>query len=208
MNREHGDGTKEKVKYRAYLNGDCFLVGYEFTIGGNNETGGVYVIGSVHGDDNSTGTKDVPMEIVHFSVSGTAQQGGDGVTGNQLGAIDFVYDDPREGGSIITIGKTGVETGLPNTAGTEDFSAHYASHCMIYTDFSQQPTAGTYVKINQATLSVRRYLQEQNGKYESVISYKVGSSATNATDQVNAITCNRYTGNSDIVFKNGEEEGG
>ena len=190
--------------YRAYLNGDSFLVAYEFTVSGE----GVYVIGSVHGDANSS--KDVPMEIVHFSVSGTASAGRDGVTGNQLGAIDFVYDDTQ--GNIVTIDKTGNTTGpndgVVNENGVligEIYSNYYASQSLLYTDFEQKPGGSSYVMINQATVSVRRWLRQvgTSGNYETVISYNVTS---NDSAQTDAILFKNYTINGDVLRKNGVDQ--
>ena len=195
------------TQYRTYLNGDTFLVAYEFTVSGE----GVYVIGSVHGDEQTTNTKDVPMEIVHFSVSGTASAGRDGVTGNQLGAIDFVYDDGRvdtNGNSIahiITIGTTPTVADRPGANG-EDYNKYYASQSLLYTDYEQQigtATPPNYVKINQATVSVRRWLRQSGDNYETVISYNVTS---NGTNQANAIRFKNYTINGDALIRNGSAQ--
>ena len=157
--------------YRTYLNGDCFLVAYEFTVSGE----GVYVIGSVHGTDNAVTEKDVPMEIVHFSVSGTASAGRDGVTGNQLGAIDFVYDDTAN--TIVTIDRTGNVTGPNNTGNadtaTEFYSNYYASHCLLYTN-------NEAMDVTKGMVWVRRYISVTNGAGTTILSYKVDEVGTDA----------------------------
>jgi len=164
--KNYVDVQYQGQNYRTYLNGDCFLVGYEFTVYGE----GVYVIGSVHGSDNDDATKDVPMEIVHFSVSGTASAGRDGVTGNQLGAIDFVYDDTD--GNIATIDKTGSTTGPTN--GTEYYSNYYASQCLLYSNNEQKDTNGAYILLNKEKLWIRRYVDNSTpNSAKTVIAYGV-----------------------------------
>jgi hypothetical protein len=145
------DIIEENEKYRTYLNGDTFLVAYEFTIDGADTGGGTYIIGSAHGTDLDSGNADSPMEIVHFSVSGTASAGRDGVQGNQLGTIDFVYDDL--GGNIITVGTTTTDNQnptLPNESGREDYANYYASQSLLFTDYEQKSSDG-YILINQKT---------------------------------------------------------
>ena len=164
----HVDVEYGGQKYRTYLNGDCFLVAYEFAIDGGDD-GGVFVIGSVHGDESSSSGKEVPMEIVHFSVSGTASAGRDGVTGNQLGAIDFVYDDTE--GNIATIDKTGSTTGPTN--GTEYYSNYYASQCLLYSN-NEQKDANGYLLLNEEKLWIRRYVDNSTpNSAKTVIAYGV-----------------------------------
>ena len=181
------------TRYRTYLNGDCFLVAYEFTIGGEDQEGGVYVLGSVHGEDGSTSTKDVPMEIVHFSVSGTASAGRDGVTGNQLGAIDFVYDDTE--GNIATIDKNGSQTGPTN--GTEYYSNYYASQCLLYSNNEQKDSSGNYLLLNKEKVWIRRYVDNSTpDSAKTIMAYQV------AGDVPDSFLVKQYAINSDEVEKN------
>jgi hypothetical protein len=185
-------GGKE---YRTYLNGDTFLVAYEFTVSGE----GVYVIGSVHGGDTTNNTKDSPMEIVHFSVSGTASAGRDGVQGSQLGAIDFVYDNLTD--AIITVRTTSTATTLPNVYGNEDYNNYYTSHSMLYTDFEQKVDS-SFILINDAKISIRRWLEETISEgvttYDSVITYWTESTVA---AQAEAIVVTGYTISSDTIRK-------
>ena len=193
--------------YRTYLNGDCFLVAYEFFIDGGDD-GGVFVIGSAHGDDDSESTKDVPMEIVHFSVSGTASAGRDGVTGNQLGAIDFVYSDvvntgtadaPVNTNTIITVDRISGFTGGTTNANGENYANYYASQCMMHTNNTMEDsgTSDGLVKINKGTIWIRRYL---NGT-QTTMTYKVmaGSEGTDATAVSQAFGVTSSTANSDLI---------
>ena len=143
--------------YRTYLNGGCFLVAYEFTVNGE----GVYIIGSAHGNTNAATDKDAAMEIVHFSVSGTASAGRDGVAGSKLGSVDFVYDDPNSN-TIITVGKTGTG-GITNQAGNEDYANYYASQSLLHTNNGAKDTGGNFIKINNARIAVRRYVKQVTG---------------------------------------------
>ena len=189
------------TQYRTYLNGDCFLVAYEFTIDGSETGGGTYIIGSAHGADGLIGdAAEVPMEIVHFSVSGTASAGRDGVMGNQLGAIDFVYDDTQN--KIVTIGTDNQTNNLPNADGNENYANFNASQNMLHT-YTEKLLSGTdtgYININQARVYVRRWLKPTtvDGKttYETVISYYVGSTDNNQTDAFKITT---YTMNGDTL---------
>ena len=158
--------------YRTYLNGDTILVAYEFKV---SEVG-VYVIGSAHGNADTVSDVDCPMEIVHFSVSGAASAGRDGVTGNQLGAIDFVYDDTTN--NIVTIDKTGSATG-PNN-GTEYYTNYYASHCLLYSNNTQKVN-GNFVQINQEKVKIRRYVENPSaGNAKTVLACQIEGSVTDA----------------------------
>ena len=196
-----GDGTiEESEHYRTYLNGDCFLVAYEFTINGGT-SGGVFIIGSVHGDNNTTSDLDVPMEIVHFSVSGTASAGRDGVTGNQLGAIDFVYDDTAN--TIVTIDKQGANTGISNGA-TEYYSNYYSSQSMLYSDNEAQ-VESKFIRLDNAKLYIRRRVIDTGTTvtvnnatvkvYQTTLSYKIESTIADA------FRIKQYAINSDAVDK-------
>ena len=185
------------AQYRTYLNGDVFLVAYEFTIDGA-ETGGTYIIGSAHGEDSTmNSTKDIPMEIVHFSVSGTASAGRDGVQGNQLGAIDFVYHNPVNS-SIITVGSKSATNSLPNATGTEYYSSYQASLILLHTNNEKKlsETSTEYVKINQAEVYIQRRLDStgtgDSTTYKTVISYYITSDDPNQTD---AFKIKSYGGN-------------
>lgn len=187
------NGTIEEAEqYRTYLNGDCFLVAYEFTIDGGTD-GGVFIIGSVHGADGATSDTDVPMEIVHFSVSGTASAGRDGVTGNQLGAIDFVYDDTK--GNIATIDKTG-QTGGP-TNGTEYYSNYYASQCLLYSNNEQKDSSGNYLLLNKEKVWIRRYVDNSSpNSAKTIMAYQVAGQVPDS------FLVKQYAINSDTVEKN------
>jgi hypothetical protein len=187
--------------YRTYLNGDTFLVAYEFTVQGN----GVYVIGSVHGADDKPSNTDVPMEIVHFSVSGTASAGRDGVNGNLLGAIDFVYDDLSN--NIVTIDTTTTSTNLPNatTNATEYYGNYYASQSMLFTDYEEWVEQNVRVTFNQVRVALQRKVRETSADsdvYETVISYTVVSQNTH---QRQHILVKPYTINADVIVKTEEQ---
>ena len=193
-------------QYRTYLNGDTFLVAYQFTIQGSDKNAGTYVIGNAHVSSGYAST-DVPMEIVHFSVSGTASAGRDGVAGSQLGAIDFVYDDTAN--TIVTVGTESQQNSLPNADGNEYYSNYYASQCMLYTNTEKNVSGGGYIKINKVRLYVRRRLKETavtggTSTYDTVLSYYVGSSDTNQTD---AFTIRRYLMAGDTLEKLTAEPG-
>ena len=100
------------------------------------------------------------MEIVHFSVSGTASAGRDGVAGSKLGSVDFVYDDPISN-TIITVGKTGTG-GLTNQAGNEDYANYYASQTLLHTNNGAK-VDDQFIKINNARIAVRRYVKQVTG---------------------------------------------
>ena len=194
--------------YRTYLNGDVVLVAYEFTIQGSDENAGTYIIGSVHGEDDVVGETEAPMEIVHFSVSGTASAGSDGVQESQIGAIDFVYDDNAN--KIVTIGQAGANTGISNGVDTDQdgvidefYSNYYSSHCLLYTDLKEK-SSDTYIKLNQLKLSVRRSVEKNtnNDYYHTVITCTATSDDSN---QVAVVKFNRYSERSDIVLLNDEE---
>ena len=199
--------------YRTYLNGDCFLVAYEFTVSGE----GVYVIGSVHGTDNAVTEKDVPMEIVHFSVSGTASAGRDGVTGNQLGAIDFVYDDAVTTGTgnaatttntIITVNRTAGtnETGTTNANG-ENYANYYASQCLLYTNNEAKTSSGGFLDLSAGKVWIRRYVvPDTEGGTTGTTKIACGTSTTTAI--TDPFLVKRYAINSDAVILNDVEHSG
>jgi hypothetical protein len=183
-------GGKE---YRTYLNGGCVLVAYEFTVTGE----GVYIIGSVHGTNNTVVTNDMPMEIVHFSVSGTASAGRDGVAGSKVGSVDFVYDD---GTSIVTMDKIGLTDGLTNEEGNENYANYYASQALLHTNNSAQLN-GVFVNINYTRISIRRYVKEVTGADsntygQTTITYVVGPPDST---QEEYILVNPYMLNSDEI---------
>ena len=171
-------------EYRTYLNGDTFLVAYEFTIEGSEANAGTYIIGTTHGSDTDTNNAtDVPMEIVHFSVSGTASAGRDGVEGSQIGAIEFVYDadmtttteNGQEGSTVKTIidisRKDYVNdntTSAPtNPNGDEIYANFYASRCLLYTDNT--------TPIDQVAIGIRRSLvADGTSGYKTCLTYAVG----------------------------------
>lgn len=140
--------------YRTYLNGGTVLVAYEFKV---TEVG-VYVIGSVHGDEDVASDFDCPMEIVHFSVSGTASAGNDGVSGSKIGSVDFVYDYADK---IITVGTVG-EGGYQDT---EDYNNYYASRCLLFTanDYLPDPkNPAGFINLSSAKIKVQRSIVDAN----------------------------------------------
>ena len=213
------NGTiEESERFRTYLNGDTFLVAYQFTIQGSDENAGTYVIGNAH-VSSGYASADVPMEIVHFSVSGTASAGRDGVAGNQLGAIDFVYDDAITTGTgetatttntIITVDRvSGFTGGTANTTNGENYANYYASQCLLYTNTEKTVSGGGFIKINQVRLYVRRRVNETVATdgtviYDTVLTYYVGSEDTNQTD---AFTVRRYLMGGDTPERLTEEPG-
>ena len=194
------DVQYEGTNYRTYLNGDCFLVAYEFTVSGE----GVYVIGSVHGTSNTDVSLDVPMEIVHFSVSGTASAGRDGVVGNQLGAIDFVYDDTQ--GNIATIDKSN-QTGGPTNANGEDYANYYASQCLLYSNNEATDANNAFLKINQGTVKIKRHIVLDADSTTTGQS-KITCTTTGTTTVTDPFLVKRYAINSDAVILNGVENSG
>lgn len=183
--------------YRTYLNGDCFLVAYEFTVSGE----GVYIIGSAHGADNSESPKDAAMEIVHFSVSGTASAGRDGIAGSKLGSVDFVYD---QNDAIVTVDKKGLDTGLTNAAGNENYANYYASQCLLHTKNSVD------YQINNVRIAIQRYVKSVDGtdangaatKYgETTIAYSVGPPESG---QQGYVVVDEYMTNADTVVRTEE----
>ena len=204
--KHYVDVQYNNVTYRTYLNGDTFLVAYEFTIDGSDLNAGTYIIGSAHGPDSDNVIGNIPMEIVHFSVSGTASAGSDGIQGSQIGAIDFVYDNTAN--KIVTIGQAGANTGINNGVDTdkdgvidEYYSNYYSSHCLLYTDLKEK-SSDSYIKLNQVKLSVRRWLRKNGDNYETVITCTAISDDSNQTA---VVKFNRYSGRSDIVLLNGKD---
>ena len=133
------------------------------------------------------------MEIVHFSVSGTASAGRDGVVGNQLGAIDFVYDDTL--GNIATIDKSGSTTGPTN--GIEYYTNYYASQCLLYSNNEQKVTVNgteSYVSLNKEKLWIRRYVDATTeNAAKTIMAYQVTG------DVPDSFLVKQYAINSDEV---------
>jgi hypothetical protein len=113
---QYGDKT-----YRTYLQGDIYLIAYEFTVSEE----GIYIMGASNG----------PMQIVYFSSDGVSDDGRDGTGGTQIGFVDFVYDyspttatDPKR---IVLVTDTELKhTG--NKTDTEDYQYYYESNCLVH----------------------------------------------------------------------------
>lgn len=159
---EYNDGSGSQ-QYRTYLNGGTILVAYEFKV----SAVGVYVIGSAHGSEATASNLDCPMEIVHFSVSGTADEGNDGVSGSKLGTVDFVY---QTDGQIITVGTT-------NAAYTEEenYVNYYASRVYLFTANDYIPSGTEYVNLSSFKIEVYRCIDTGNDPNRTMVLYAYGS---------------------------------
>lgn len=145
-------------EYRCYLNGDRVLIAYEFSVDTTPEGYGVgvFCLGMSGIDANGDTVEDVPMEIVYFSAEGVASAGRDGVTGSQIGTIDFVYDYENV---IVTV----KETSEIDESGNEVYSNYYPSYCLMYFDTAKHAdnytdAAPVYIDVNYEHIRVRRYV--------------------------------------------------
>lgn len=144
------------ANYRCYLNGDRVLIAYEFIVDTTSaDTGvGVYCLGmsGIAADGSVVG--DVPMEIVYFSADGVASAGRDGLSGSQIGTIDFVYD---YGDKIVTV----TESSSTNAEGKEDYNTYYPSYCLLHFNpktADSTPENPQYVDVNNEMVIIRRYV--------------------------------------------------
>ena len=142
------DGLNEYVSvnfggttYRAYLQGDRYLIAYEFNV----SEGGVYILAA----------SDSAMQLVYCSVDGIASAGRDGSGGTKIGTVDFVYDNRKENdntnkGRVVLVSDYSSETG---GAETSDF--YYRSNVILYFD-NEISENNTFVSLNYERLYVRR----------------------------------------------------
>lgn len=149
-------------EYRCYLNGDRVLLAYEFSVDTTTEGFGVgvFCMGMSGIDADGNAVEDVPMEIVYFSAEGVASAGRDGVSGSQIGTIDFVYDYENV---IVTV-KESSET---DTDGNEVYSNYYPSYCLMYFNTSKHADSYTddnpvFMDVNYEYIRVRRYVLEES----------------------------------------------
>ena len=95
-----------------------------------------------------------PMEIVYFSVDGVASTGRDGLSGSQLGTVDYVYSYNNR---IIPV----TERSSTDSNGNEDYSTFYPSYCILYMNSVVDPTVGNFVNINSEKVYIRRYITDE-----------------------------------------------
>ena len=154
-NSEYVTVTYDEQEYRSYLNGDRVLVAYEFKV----YNAGVYVLGtstSTSDSGNIFGEKDVaPMEIVYFSADGVASTGRDGLSGSQLGTVDYVYS---YNDVIVPVS----ESSSTDAEGNEDYTTFYPSYCMLYMNSVLDASAGTFVNVNSEKVYIRRYITDED----------------------------------------------
>ena len=154
-NSEYVTVTYDEQEYRSYLNGDRVLVAYEFKV----YNAGVYVLGtstSTSDSGNIFGEKDVaPMEIVYFSADGVASTGRDGLSGSQLGTVDYVYS---YNDVIVPVS----ESSSTDANGKEDYTTFYPSYCMLYMNSVLDASAGTFVNVNSEKVYIRRYITDED----------------------------------------------
>ncbi len=154
-NSEYVTVTYDEQEYRSYLNGDRVLVAYEFKV----YNAGVYVLGtstSTSDSGNIFGEKDVaPMEIVYFSADGVASTGRDGLSGSQLGTVDYVYS---YNDVIVPVS----ESSSTDAKGKEDYTTFYPSYCMLYMNSVLDASAGTFVNVNSEKVYIRRYITDED----------------------------------------------
>lgn len=155
-----GDGVAET--YRTYLQGDVYLLAYEFTV---NETG-VYIMGAT----NSA------MQIVYFSADGVASAGRDGTGGTQIGNVDYVYDYNDK---VVLVTDTDPrDTSADGYA--EDYQYYYQSYMIVYFDngVTVNGESGTFVNINDERLCIRRWVNSRaEGEVKSTLNVAVQSAA-------------------------------
>ena len=167
-------------EYRSYLGGERVLVAYEFTVSQE----GVYVLGYTNG----------PMEIVYFSADGTASAGRDGTSGSKLGSVDFVYE---YNGKIIAV------EDYENIPENEDYNYFYASLCLLFTDNSAKNGDGSFVSLNQFSVSVRRTVETDPTDPQKEYT-KLYIVVLSDTGQAQYIKCIRYAPLSDtLIIENG-----
>ena len=156
------DGDGEAETYRTYLQGDVYLLAYEFTV---NETG-VYIMGAT----NSA------MQIVYFSADGVASAGRDGTGGTQIGNVDYVYDYNDK---VVLVTDTDPrDTSADGYA--EDYQYYYQSYMIVYFDngvtINGEGTA--FVNINDERLCIRRWVNSRaEGEVKSTLNVAVQSAA-------------------------------
>lgn len=151
---EYVTATYDGAEYRSYLNGDRVLVAYEFKV--YNE--GVYVLGTSTStsDESFFADKDVaPMEIVYFSADGVASSGRDGLSGSQLGSVDYVYSYKN---NIVTV----TESSSADSSGKEDYSTFYPSYCILYMNSVADAATSTFVNVNSEKVYIRRYITDED----------------------------------------------
>ena len=152
-NSEFVTATYDNKEYRAYLNGDRVLLAYEFKV----YKEGVYILGTSTGSSDASDFEDrdvAPMEIVYFSVDGVASTGRDGLSGSQLGTVDYVYSYNNR---IIPV----TERSSTDSNGNEDYSTFYPSYCILYMNSVVDPTVGNFVNINSEKVYIRRYITDE-----------------------------------------------
>ena len=151
---EYVTAKYNNTTYRSYLNGDRVLLAYEFKV--YNE--GVYVLGTStsSSDESLFADKDIaPMEIVYFSADGVASTGRDGLSGSQLGTVDYVYSYNN---AIVPV----TESSATDSEGNEDYNTFYPSYCILYMNSVKDASKGIFVDVNSELVYVRRYITDEN----------------------------------------------
>lgn len=167
-NSEFVTATYEGKEYRSYLNGDRVLIAYEFKVYDE----GVYVLGTSTGSSDADDFEDrdvAPMEIVYFSVDGVASTGRDGLSGSQLGTIDYVYSYDNV---IVPVD----ESSSTDTNGKENYSTYYPSYCIMYMNSIPDDPNASFVNVNSEKVYIRRYVSpnpDASDEYMTVISYSL-----------------------------------
>ena len=159
-NSEFVTVTYDGKEYRSYLNGDRVLLAYEFKV--YNE--GVYVLGTSTGSSDASDFEDrdtAPMEIVYFSADGVASTGRDGLSGSQLGTVDYVYSYDNK---IVPV----TDSSSADASGEEDYSTYYPSYCIMYMNSVPDDPKASFVNVNSEKVYIRRFITEtpsSNGDY-------------------------------------------
>ncbi len=151
---EYVTAKYNNTTYRSYLNGDRVLLAYEFKV----YNAGVYVLGTStsSSDESLFADKDIaPMEIVYFSADGVASTGRDGLSGSQLGTVDYVYSYNN---AIVPV----TESSATDSEGNEDYNTFYPSYCILYMNSVKDASNGIFVDVNSELVYVRRYITDEN----------------------------------------------
>ena len=139
------DNNNELETSYIYLGGETVLVFYTLEV----DEPGVYLLGSKQG----------PLSVAYFSVTGAAGQGDDGMSGSPLGNVDFVYD---YNGMIITTDKhyTKFLDNVP-LLDEENYEYYHPSYLFVGM-LPEKDQEGSIVKIQNEVLKIRRYIIDES----------------------------------------------
>ena len=142
------ESTDPKDTYKTYLQGDSFMLAYEFTI----TEPGVYIVATAStADDNHPTLADKsPLQIAYCAADGIASAGRDGSGGSKLGNVDFVYHNRNN--QVIPV----TEGAPKNTAENETTvnQMYFRSNLLIH--FNNIPATGGIPQVNNETLKIYR----------------------------------------------------